>query len=165
MKLIVGLGNPENKYQFNRHNVGFILLDNFAKTLGLEFSMNTKMNSLIAQSSEIILCKPMTFMNNSGSAVSKLSNFYKIKPEDIYVIHDDLDLGFGILKKHFGRGSAGHHGVEDIMSKLKTKDFHRIRFGIGRPMSKEYTSKYVLNDFTQEELEYVKKIKVEDLIS
>lgn len=160
MKLIVGLGNPKKEYQYNRHNVGFILLDDYADRNKLSFKSFPKANSMITQESGIYFCKPQTFMNNSGDAVVKMSNFYKISPKDICVIHDDLDLEFGVIKKQFGKGAAGHHGVEDIINKLGTQDFWRIRVGIGRPNIKETTPDYVLADFNKEEIDFLKTINL-----
>jgi len=165
MKLIVGLGNPEEKYKNNRHNVGFMLVDAFATKLGINWSTSSKLNSLVAVSGDLVLAKPQTFMNKSGTSVSKVKNFYKVEPSNIFVVHDDLDLELGVVKKQFGAGSAGHHGVEDIIEKLGTKEFWRIRIGIGRPQS-EYNdpTAYVLQDFSSGELAQIQKIDLEPFI-
>jgi peptidyl-tRNA hydrolase, PTH1 family len=136
MKLVVGLGNPGDKYTNNRHNVGFLILDEFAKTHGLTWNDDKKFNAVFCRQGDNFLLKPQTFMNNSGEAVSAFANFYKILPEDILVIHDDVDLEFGRTKKALGASSAGHHGVESIIEKLGTKEFWRLRFGVGKPTDK-----------------------------
>ena len=164
MKLIVGLGNPGKEYENTRHNAGFILLDKLASLHKVVFKEFSKANCLLTQIPGFYLCKPMTFMNNSGDAVSKLSNFYKIFPKDIIVVHDDLDLEFGVVKKQFGRGSAGHNGVEDIIQKLGTKDFWRIRIGIGKPANGMSTSDYVLNNFTGEEISKLRELELNEYI-
>ena len=152
MKFIIGLGNPGKEYEKCRHNTGFILLDKFAEEKGLKWKRVSKFESEIAEFEDGILVKPQTFMNNSGKAISKLVNFYKITPEDLIVIHDDVDLMFGSVKKQKGKNAAGHHGVEDIIEKLRTKDFWRIRVGIGKPKNIETPiDKWVLQDFDDEE--------------
>ena len=156
MRLIVGLGNPGKEYEKCRHNTGFILLDKLAEEKGLKWKKASKFESEIAEFEDDILVKPQTFMNNSGDAVSKLVNFYKLSPDDLIVIHDDVDLSFGIVKKQKGKNAAGHHGVEDIMEKLGTKDFWRIRVGIGKPEnSKIPVDSWVLQNFSEEELEKI----------
>jgi len=143
MILIVGLGNPGKKYEKTRHNVGFRVVDELAKQKTREF----------------IIAKPQTFMNNSGKAIKALLNFYKTEPENLWVIHDDIDLPLGKFKISKGRGSAGHKGVESIIKELKTKDFWRIRIGIcpktGKPKQVE---KLVLQNFTKEEEKTLKEV-------
>lgn len=163
MKLIVGLGNPGEKYQKSRHNVGFILLDKFAADNNLNWRKVERFNSEVADYSNGLLIKPQTFMNNSGNAVSKLVNFYKISLDDLIIIHDDVDLPLGVIKKQKGKNSAGHHGVENIMEELGTKDFWRIRVGIGKPEDKNIpVDEWVLQDFGKNELDVVTKL---DLLS
>ena len=163
MKLIVGLGNPGEKYQKSRHNVGFILLDKFAADNNLNWRKVERFNSEVADYSNGLLIKPQTFMNNSGDAVSKLVNFYKISLNDLIIIHDDVDLPLGAIKKQKGKNSAGHHGVENIMEELGTKDFWRIRVGIGKPEDKNIpVDEWVLQDFGKNELDVVTKL---DLLS
>ncbi len=149
MKLIVGLGNPGEKYEKTRHNLGFTVLESFLKDF--ESAKNTvwenpgKFKSDIAQLEwqprqgqlqKVILAKPKTYMNNSGMAVSLISSFYKIKPEDVWIIHDDFDLPLSSMKIRFGGGSAGHHGVNSIIDALKTDKFWRFRLGTGLSHSK-----------------------------
>jgi len=164
MKLIVGLGNPGEKYKNNRHNVGFILVDEFVSKNGKSFNHSTKKNSLITQVNDLHICKPQNYMNNSGDSVLKMSKFYKISPENIYIIHDDLDLEFGVVKVQFGRGSAGHNGVQDIMNKLGTKDFWRIRVGIGRPTDNTPTEDFVLKDLSNEQIVWLRELDLNEYI-
>lgn len=144
MKLIVGLGNPGEKYQSTRHNLGFMVVEHFLKDFSTEkntqWENSGKFKSDIAEIDwqpkagslqKVILVKPKTFMNNSGLAVSLISRFYKIAANDIWVIHDDLDLPLGSMKIRLGGGAAGHHGVESIMESLGTEKFWRFRMGIG----------------------------------
>lgn len=138
MKLIIGLGNPGKKYVNTHHNLGFMALDFLREKSGApKFKMNKKCNAEISKNDNIIFAKPQTFMNNSGESVSKLLSFFKIAPEDISVIHDDLDLEFGKVKIGAGHGAAGHNGVKSIIGHLGTQDFNRIRLGIGRPHAAE----------------------------
>ena len=144
MKLIVGLGNPGEKYEKTRHNLGFMVVDHFLKNLEsakqTAWTDDKKLKSDIFQTDweskmfgreKIILAKPKTYMNNSGMAVSLISSFYKIPPIDIWIINDDLDLPVGFMKIRFGGASAGHHGVESIIDSLGTDKFWRFRLGIG----------------------------------
>ena len=158
MKLIVGLGNFGEKYIYTRHNVGFIILDQFSRLLNFKFSKQSKFKALIAKTvinnEKYIFLKPFTFMNLSGDAVRLISDFYKIEPNNILVIHDDLDFGIGEIKKQFGKNSAGHNGVQDIIDKLGTKDFYRLRVGIGKNV--EIPSEdYVLQNMPKEDLEKI----------
>lgn len=156
MKLIVGLGNPEEKYKNNRHNVGFIILDEFAKKQVLDWNYDKKAKSKIAKGSNFILLKPLTFMNLSGEAVRACVDFYKIDSTDVIVVHDELDLAFGKNKFQINISSAGHRGIESIVDNIKTQNFWRYRIGIGRPESGELVEKYVLSDFEPAELAQVK---------
>jgi PTH1 family peptidyl-tRNA hydrolase len=135
MKLIVGLGNPGKEYQLTRHNLGFLTLDALAEKRQLHWSEDKNSQALVSTDQEasekIILCKPQSYMNNSGEAVQKLKKFYKIKNEDIIVIYDDLDLPLGIFKIAAKRSSGGHQGLESIIQYLKSTDFVRLRLGIG----------------------------------
>jgi len=158
MKIIVGLGNPGLEYSKTRHNVGFIILDFFASKKGLEWSNEDKFNSVIAKGEGFILVKPTTYMNNSGDAVQKLLNFHKLDTSELLVVHDDVDLPFGVIKTSKDSQAAGHHGVLDIINKLSSKDFYRLRFGIGRPEDRKFdVSDYVLSKFTQEEFDFISK--------
>lgn len=137
MKIIAGLGNPGEEYSKTRHNLGFIFLDHLRKVWDFpEFSENKKFEAEISNGErdgdKVILMKPLTFMNLSGKSVRSLLDFYKLEPSDIVVIHDDLDIPAGKYKLTASSRSAGHNGVEDIIEKLGTQDFKRIRIGIGQ---------------------------------
>lgn len=134
MKLIVGLGNPGEKYVGTRHNVGFEVVEKLARELGTttaEWKFEKKHNALVAKAGEIILVKPQTFMNDSGTAVGGLLSYYKLTPADVWVIHDDMDLPMGKIRIRQGGASAGHHGVDSIIQHIKTDAFLRFRLGIG----------------------------------
>jgi PTH1 family peptidyl-tRNA hydrolase len=170
MKLVIGLGNPGEKYQKNRHNTGFIILDELKEAWGFpDFEFSKKFNANTSEGNfegdKIILAKPQTFMNNSGEAVQKIMNFYKLSPEDILVIHDDLDINFGELKISNDSGPAGHNGVQDIINKIGTQNFKRIRIGIeGEEKRKTRIipgDVFVLKDFSEEELEKIKELAKE----
>ena len=167
MKLIIGLGNPEEKYFKNRHNIGFLILDNIYKEFKTNKKLQAKIHITQKENEKIIIAKPTTFMNNSGEAVSKISSFYKIKPTDILVINDDLDLPFGIMKLKNNSGSAGHNGVKSIIDHLNTKEFTRLRFGIGRPLNPIPPAEYVLQNFTPEEQNIIQEkiTEIENLIN
>lgn len=159
MKLIIGLGNPGTKYEKTRHNFGFMAVDFLREKLGAaDFKLNKRCNAEIVKIGEIILAKPQTFMNNSGEATTKLLSFFKIKPDDLSVIHDDLDLDFGKIKTGMGRGSAGHNGVKSVIDRLGTNNFNRIRLGVGRPPEHIPPEDYVLQDFSSEELNQIPEI-------
>lgn len=154
MKLIVGLGNPEEKYEGTRHNLGFVVLDALIQALTpvekTVWKESKKFNSLMAKIGNLILAKPQTFMNASGMAVAKIANFYKIEPAEIWVIHDDVDLPLEKIRIVKERGSAGHRGVESIIKELGTEDFVRFRLGIGHPgleSSEKEVERYVLASF------------------
>lgn len=166
-RLVVGLGNPGKKYENTRHNAGFLAADELAKSLKApDFEFNKRLNSEISiasiklknASSELIIAKPQTFMNKSGEAVAPLAKLYKIKPENILIAHDDVDILWGKFKFSFGRSSAGHKGVESIIKSLKTKNFWRLRIGI-QPLITEKikADKLILKKFSKAELELLKK--------
>ncbi len=151
MILIVGLGNPEIKYKNTRHNVGFLVLEHLLQKLTtVEKSVweeNRKFNTEIAKiGTELVLAKPLSFMNASGEVVVKLMNFYKIPPFGLYLVHDDVDLPLGKLKITIDRGSAGHKGVESVMKSLGSQNFVRIRVGVGKDR-KVTTDRFVLKPF------------------
>ncbi len=161
MKLIIGLGNPGNNHTLTRHNAGFLCLDSLQKEWGAEaFQPNKKMSALVSEGAvgrnRVLLVKPETFMNASGTAVSQLVHFYKLEPTDIVVIHDDLDIAPGTYKLTHSSRAAGHNGVADIIEKLGTQDFTRIRLGIGRPTEVSGicmpSHDFVLQNFSKDEL-------------
>jgi len=136
MKLIIGLGNPGKEYEKTRHNAGFLAVDKIIENFQFSiFNFQLKFNAEISQgiinNEKVISVKPQTFMNGSGQAVKAIADYYKIKPEDIIVIHDDLDIPLGKYKISKGKSSAGHKGVQSIIDLLGTKNFTRIRIGIG----------------------------------
>lgn len=162
MKLIVGLGNPGEKYKKTRHNVGFLAADFLSENQ--DWKENKKANCLYLKkeinNQEIILIKPLTYMNNSGKAVNYIRKKHRINPENILVIHDDIDLFLGDIRVQQGRSSAGHKGVQSIIDQLGVKDFTRIRIGI-RPTKDEKiidTEKFVLKRFTSEEGEIIEEV-------
>lgn len=135
MKLIVGLGNPGPEYQNTRHNIGFMVVDKLARELSphvVLWQHETKHKALLLKLGDIVLVKPLTFMNNAGLSVGSITTFYKLTPEDVWVIHDDIDLPLGKIRIRQKGGTAGHHGVESIMKVLKSDAFTRFRLGIGR---------------------------------
>lgn len=143
MKLIVGLGNPGPEYSQTRHNIGFMVVDQLARDMiegPISWVTDSKKNIATIKSGDILFVKPMTFMNKSGFAVKALVDFYKLNPkEDVWVVHDDIDLPIGKIRIRQGGSSAGHNGVASIIEQLKTDDFLRFRMGIGR--GKESTGK------------------------
>ena len=169
MKLIVGLGNPGRGYAHNRHNIGFLCLNHFARTQGIPFDKKqskARIGRGEAAGSEVVLAKPQTYMNHSGEAVSLLMKRFKVKLDDLLLIHDDLDLPLGKIRIRLSRGSGGHKGVGSIISSLGNQDFIRIRVGIGRPAKNEGPAEaseddiiaYVLSDFTAEEKQVVSQV-------
>jgi PTH1 family peptidyl-tRNA hydrolase len=145
MKLIVGLGNPGNKYINTRHNAGFWFIDILADYLNLKFFHNSKFNADIAQSTEnLFLLKPMNFINNSGFCINKFCLYYKILYNEIIIVHDDLDFPCGKIKIKIGGSHGGHKGILSIIESFKTNYFYRMRIGIDRPSNKYSIIKYVL---------------------
>lgn len=159
IRLIVGLGNPGREYETTRHNVGFWWLDEFARTEGMGFKSEAKFHGLAARgqfnAGEILLLKPQTFMNLSGRAVGAMAQFYKILPSEILVVHDELDLAPGIARLKLGGSHGGHNGLKDIIAQLGTRDFWRLRLGIGHPGDRAAVVGYVLNDPRREERELI----------
>lgn len=154
MFLIVGLGNPGSKYENHRHNIGFKAVDEISH----RFSFSTwseKFSGFISKGEinghKAVLLKPQTYMNNSGESVQKALHFFKIKPENLIVIHDELDLPPLKLRYKSGGGNGGHNGLKSIQQKIGTADFNRLRVGIGHPGSKDRVSPYVLSDFSKDE--------------
>lgn len=173
--IIIGLGNPGEKYARTRHNIGFRIIDQFAMENNFpEFKLSKKFNSLISESNKTILAKPQTFMNNSGKAIKSLTRFYKTKGTSLAVIHDDIDLPLGKIKIVKDRSSAGHKGVESIIREIGTKDFIRVRIGI-KPKQNygpvRSSEGYVLEKFDKNEEKIIKEVikesakAVESLIS
>lgn len=165
MYLIVGLGNPGQQYIGTRHNLGFSILDELRRKLNLgEWITEEKFRAQIIKTSRCILVRPLTYMNKSGLAVSILTAFFKIHPENVIVVHDELDLQLGKIKIRVGGSAAGHHGVESIIEALGTDKFLRFRVGIGNTQALlgEHkrasfgAEKFVMEPFTETEISKVK---------
>jgi len=153
MLVLVGLGNPEAKYKLNRHNVGFMAIDSIVARYKLA-PYKTKFQSQLVtkkiNDTPIIFSKPQTFMNLSGKSIGNILNFYKLKCENVIVIHDDLDLSVGTVKTKIGGGSGGHNGLKSLDS-IIGKNYRRLRIGIGHPGDKTLVNNYVLGDFSKSE--------------
>ncbi|MFA5935479.1 MAG: aminoacyl-tRNA hydrolase [Patescibacteria group bacterium] len=138
MKLVVGLGNPGKEYELTRHNAGFMALDTFVAEYGLEWKKEVRRHALLAQTTmndeTILLVKPQTFMNESGASVQGFISFFHIAPEDVLIVHDEMDLEAGRLAFIGKAGHAGHNGVRDIQERLGTNEIARLRLGVGRPV-------------------------------
>lgn len=172
MKLVVGLGNPGEKYDNTRHNVGFIIIDRMVDSVKktTDFQFDKKTNSEILKTNidneSVILVKPQTFMNLSGESVQKLMQFYKIKPEDVWVVSDDLNLELGTVRIRKGGVDGGHNGLKSIINNIG-KDFYRVRVGIGSNREAGIASEdYVLQKFSSEEKQKLSKVidKTTDLL-
>ncbi len=159
LKVIVGLGNPGSKYTKTRHNAGFWFIDEVANKYAAVFRLDKKFHGEVAKISvegkDIWLLKPDTFMNRSGLAVQSLLSFYRISAEQLLVAHDEIDLPPGTTKLKKGGGHGGHNGLRDIISQLVSKDFHRLRIGVGHPGSKEQVVDFVLHTPSRNESELI----------
>jgi PTH1 family peptidyl-tRNA hydrolase len=158
--LIVGLGNPGPKYEATRHNVGFMALDRLADRHGIPLTQ-TKFHGRYATglvgSASVALLQPQTYMNLSGKAVVAASGFFRTEPSDIVVVHDEVDLELGTVKVKIGGGHGGHNGLRDIIAKTGSKDFVRIRVGIGRPQKGDVTN-HVLGPFRKNEVDELDQV-------
>lgn len=155
MYLVVGLGNPGLDYARTRHNVGFMFLDYFADCHNVSFSgskWQAQVASVRAWGDALTLVKPETYMNRSGLSVSRIAAYYKVSADRIIVIHDDLDLPTGRVKLMHDRGAGGHNGIRSLIEQLATKKFPRFKVGIGRPQNPMPVEKYVLANFSAEEM-------------
>lgn len=176
MNIVVGLGNPGDKYKYTRHNAGFMALNHLIDSKNLNWQINKKFNAEICKSDDTLYVKPMTFMNNSGQTVQTVLNYYNLiskkfglfQKKDtnlnniLTVIHDDIDIELGNYKVACGSRSAGHRGVESIIQNLKTKNFCRIRVGIKTPRKENVpTEKFVLEKFNDKELKILEKLFIE----
>ncbi len=155
MHLVVGLGNPGSKYSRSRHNAGFMVLDELAKRREARFKSKRKAEvvQVDLDSEKLVLAKPLNFMNLSGEAVKKLRRHFKLAPERILVVHDDIDLAVGLIRVRSGGSSGGHLGVQSIMENLGTDRFPRIKVGVGRPPAGEEAADYVLRKVEAGEME------------
>jgi PTH1 family peptidyl-tRNA hydrolase len=155
IRLIVGLGNPGREYESTRHNAGFQWVDELAREQKLNFKSEAKFHGLTARGQlhghEVMLLKPQTFMNVSGRSVVALALFYKILPNEILVVHDELDLPPGLARLKMGGGHGGHNGLKDIIAHLGSRDFWRLRIGIGHPGDRAEVVNYVLKAPRKEE--------------
>ena len=156
MKLIVGLGNPGKEYSYTRHNVGFMMLDTYLENVTWQKKFDGEIVLLTIDGEKVLFLKPLTFMNNSGISVLQATRYYDIAPEDILVIHDDLDIEFGHFKLKRNSSSGGHNGIKSIIASLGTDSFNRLKIGISHDKDKN-TIDYVLGKFSKVELEQLKK--------
>jgi PTH1 family peptidyl-tRNA hydrolase len=152
--LIVGLGNPGRKYRGNRHNIGFIAVDALAAAYKIE-SSKVQNKAIVGngriQNQNVIIAKPQTYMNNSGDSVGPLARYYKVPPENVLVIYDELDLPFGTIRLREKGGAGGHNGMKSVINHLG-QEFPRVRLGIGRPPGQMPVPAYVLQDFGKDDL-------------
>lgn len=159
IKLIVGLANPGSEYENTRHNAGEWFINEVARSAGASLKAEKKFHGLHTQANlnghTCHLLIPTTFMNCSGQAVRALATFYKIKPEEILIVHDDVDLPVGIVKLKFDGGNGGHNGLKDIDRHLQTKKYHRLRIGVGRPPQGKDTADYVLGNPSRSERQQI----------
>lgn len=169
--ILVGLGNPGEKYRGTRHNVGFEVVDELARKNGTDISAQ-KWDALTAkfffEGATVHIVKPMTYMNLSGKSVARFTDFYKIEPGKLIVVHDDLDMNIGRLKLVHGGGAGGHNGIRSIVNCLGTKEFYRLKIGIGRPGSgsapaEMAVEKYVLTSFDTAESDHIKN-RISDVL-
>jgi len=158
MKCIVGLGNPGKKYETTRHNIGFMVIDELYRrfgTTGDQTKFNCEYTIVHTPNGRLLLVKPLTFMNLSGEGVKPLIDYYHIAPEDILVAYDDLDLPTGRIRLRVKGGHGGHNGIRSLIDHLGTKEFKRLRIGIGRPIDRTPIVNYVLQSFAKGEQEAV----------
>ena len=159
--LLIGLGNPGREYRDNRHNIGFMLIDRVAVRLdarGMKLQSKAIVTTGNHTGNKLLLAKPQTYMNLSGTAVQGLAHFYKLPVEKLLVAHDDLDLPFGTVRLRPGGGPGGQKGVASAIERLGTKDFARLRIGIGRPPGRMDPANYVLQDFSHDEMKALSEI-------
>lgn len=149
--LVVGLGNPGPNYARNRHNVGFMVADILANRIGERFKVHKKSGAEVATGRlaghVVMLAKPRVYMNESGRQVGPLAKFYSVRPADIVVIHDELDIDFGRIRLKLGGGEGGHNGLRSVATALGTKGFQRVRIGVGRPPGRKDPAAFVLENF------------------
>ncbi|WP_418276063.1 aminoacyl-tRNA hydrolase [Isoptericola jiangsuensis] len=160
--LVVGLGNPGPKYAGNRHNIGHMVLDLLAERTGSRFTKHARAQAGVAEARlgvlpggapgpRVVLARPTTYMNTSGGPVAALSQYYGIEPDHVLVVHDEVDIPFDTIKLKTGGGEGGHNGLRDISKALGTRDYTRVRVGVGRPPGRMDTADYVLKDFSATE--------------
>lgn len=164
VKLIVGLGNPGEKYRLHRHNMGFLVLDQLALQVKIPISQKgfgARYGTGRIHDISVLLAEPLTFMNLSGTAVKRLMDYFKADLEDLIVVHDDLDLPFMTIRLKTGGGHGGHKGLMSIMDHLGGADFLRVRLGIGKPSEKALVESYVLHPFSDAEMKSLPNITTE----
>ena len=159
MYLISGLGNPGDKYQNTRHNIGFLVIDKITENLSTTNINNSNFQAIVQKNFSNLYVKPQTFMNLSGESILSIVEYYNIPDENIIIVHDDLDLPFGAVKFKVGGGHGGHNGLRSIDSHVG-KNYIRIRVGIGKPENKNDVANYVLSNFSKEEF-----IELNDIIN
>jgi len=159
--LIIGLGNPGREYRDNRHNLGFMLIDRLCVRLnarGMKVQSKAIVTTAVYEDRKLILAKPQTYMNLSGQSAQGLLNFYKLPMENMLVAHDDLDIPFGTIRIRPGGGPGGQRGMASTIEQLGTKDFPRLRMGIGRPPGRMDPAAYVLQNFSRDEMKTLSEI-------
>ena len=159
--LLIGLGNPGREYRDNRHNFGFMLIDRLIVRLnarGMRLQSKAIVTSAVYEDHKLLLAKPQTYMNLSGQSIQGLAHFYKLPLEQLLVAHDDLDIPFGVIRIRPGGGPGGQKGVASVIERLGTKDFARLRLGIGRPPGRMEAADYVLQNFSREEMKTVSDV-------
>lgn len=162
-ELIVGLGNPEPKYDHTRHNIGFDAVDSLADTWKMSWKENKRFQGLVSEGvspfgNKICLLKPLTYMNRSGQAVRAVIDWYKITPRSVFVIYDEMDLPVGRLRIRLSGSAGGHNGMKSIISHLGSQDFSRLRIGIGKSTGKKQTVSHVLGKFAPEEKTVIREV-------
>jgi len=153
IKALIGLGNPGKEYEKTRHNVGFMVADLVAKSLkcGKKYKEKCFSHIIECPDHDLLIVKPQTYMNNSGVAVKNLIEDYRLKPSELLVVYDDLDLPLGTVRLRLKGSSGGHRGIKSIIENIKTEEFPRLKIGIGRPANKKDVVKYVLSPFEKDE--------------
>jgi len=157
MTLFVGLGNPGSQYESTRHNIGFKVIDKLVDDSNARDISKTSFQGKLYRSASSLFLKPTTFMNLSGKSLQTVKNFFKIELEDVIVIHDDIDLPFGAVRFKKGGGHGGHNGLRSIDSHI-TKEYLRVRIGVGKPEHKSQVSDYVLHDFSEDEVQILDQL-------
>lgn len=157
MKLILCTGNIGDKYCFNRHNVGFMVADKMAMDEGFDFRLENKLKCYLAKYQDFIIIKPTTYMNLSGEALSLVMNYYKIKPEDVLIVYDDLAIDLGTLRFKGNGSDGGHNGIKSIIQHLGTNKFARLKVGIG-PQPPIPSENFVLGNFSKEQMPVLKEV-------
>jgi peptidyl-tRNA hydrolase, PTH1 family len=160
--LVLGLGNPGPAYAAHRHNIGYLVVDELARRMGIRFSAPRGLRTEVAegrlgpigpQARRVVLAKSRTFMNENGGAVAGLLNYFKLTPDRLVVVHDELDIDPGQLRSKFGGGDNGHNGLKSIRKSLGTGDFYRVRFGVGRPPGRQDPADFLLSNFSPSDRE------------